>query len=32
LPQVKGHDGEPRQTPMGIHRGMYRTRYSFLSA
>jgi hypothetical protein len=31
LPQVKGHNGEPRQTPMGIHRGMYRNRYSFLA-
>ena len=31
LPQVKGHNGEPRQTPMGIQRGMYRNRYSFLA-
>ena len=31
LPQVKGHNGERRQTPMGIHRGMYRNGYSFLA-
>jgi hypothetical protein len=31
LPQVKGDDGKPRQTPMGIHRGMYPNRYSFLA-
>jgi hypothetical protein len=30
-PRWQGSTAAARQTPMGIHRGMYRNRYSFLA-